>query len=124
MPKEAAAVLDGGLMSMPTGAVVNGDGCCRLGTAGARFDDVLIGMPGEAAAVLDGGLMSMPTEAVVIGDGFHRLGAIPVRPVVPVLGELTASWASPGVKYSGGRFGGLGGNGGSGGLVKRWVGAR
>lgn len=90
MPKGAAAVLDGGLMSMPTGAVVNGDGCCRLGTAGARFDDVLIDMPGGAATVLDGGLISMPTEAVVIGDGFHRLGAVPVRPVVPVLGDLAA----------------------------------
>ena len=60
-------------------------------TAGAWFDDDLIDMPKEAAAVLDGGLMSIPTGAVVIGDGFHRLGAVPVRPVLPVLGDLTAS---------------------------------
>ena len=56
-----------------------------MGTADAKFGDILRDLPKGTTAVLDGSLMSMPTKTVVFGNGFRRLGAIPV---LLVLGDL------------------------------------
>ena len=57
-----------------------------MGTADAKFGDILRDMPKGTTAVLDGSLMSMPKKTVVFfGNGFRRLGAIPV---LLVLGDL------------------------------------
>ena len=75
MPKGTTGVWDASLMSVPMGTVV-------------VSDDFLIDMPKGTAGVCDDSLMSMPTGAVVIGDRLRRLSAMPVKPVLPVLGDL------------------------------------